>query len=1114
MTAATILLAAESATPGVKTSGHILQGINGYSTNPASIKVGYLDQLGGDYWHRGFIWFDVGAMSDLSRFTLIDSIKYTLTYTKSSQSSSNPGCPSSNLLAGAISVAGYNAWSVASSATRWAALREPVWYTNPWPMPCPNGNGSTSSDMRALALQDLTNLIYSGGRYFGVAFDEYPRSTGGSPFNDSTWIQVQSFELIIRSLLPPTHSGPAGSISTSTPTLSWTANGSVTGLVNSYWRVQISTDSDFFPPTDIVWSSTAPLSYSSLVVPNGTLQSGVNYWWRVIPENPNVPFYVPPATARGFIVGSGAAGPGAFSKSGPSDSATGLSPQVTLSWSPSSNATAYSVCVDNTNDSACDWGAFLDIGNTQNWSVTGLYPAGLAADTTYYWQVKAGNNTVTLDADGGAWHRFTTASPVGPGTFAKTLPASSASGQSPTLTLSWTASAGATSYEVCIDDTDNDTCDMGAFMSVGMVLSWGVAGLYPAGLAHNTNYYWQVRALNNAATTDADGGAWYRFSTASASGPGSFSKATPGDGTIGHSNRPTLTWTASNGATAYSICIDDTDNNSCDMGAYLDVGSGQSWAVTGLYPAGLAYSRTYYWQVRARNGNGTVEGDSGSWYRFTTAPPAAPGAFSKTAPQSASVGLSSFGTQLSWTASDGATFYGVCLQAGINNGGMCDDGLFLKAGSALSWNTSTLYPAGMAYDTTYYWQVRAYDGTSSTNADGDTRFYFTTSAPGPGAFGKSTPTEGVSAQSVASTLTWTPSSGATGYSICIDDTDNDSCDASSFSDVGNALYAPATAAYSSGLAPNKTYYWQVRARNSVGGVTNANDGSWWSFSTLTSPATLAAYDSTLRVPKCATPSMTCDSGSLLSGRDSLVVRSESGQPNNLSGVCADGSGGEYHSDESVERIVISSENGNPLTPGSVARVAVTVWAYSEFHTDRLDLYYAASASRPSWTLLTTLTPAGSGEQTLEATFTLPRGGLQALRAVFRFQGAIGTCPSGAYDEADDLVFAVLADPFTDDSLNPAVTPVRLVHITELRSRIGALRARYELPTYAWTDPVLLAGSAVRAVHLIELRTAISSVYSAAGLSPPAFSDATISAQQSRIKAAHIMELRRALTAIE
>jgi len=50
-------------------------------------------------------------------------------------------------------------------------------------------------------------------------------------------------------------------------------------------------------------------------------------------------------------------------------------------------------------------------------------------------------------------------------------------------------------------------------------------------------------------------------------------------------------------------------------------------------------------------------------------------------------------------------------------------------------------------------------------------------------------------------------------------------------------------------------------------------------------------------------------------------------------------------------------------------------------------------------------PTAAGASTLSATYTLPAGALQAVRGVFRFNGAAAACTLGQYDDHDDLVFA-------------------------------------------------------------------------------------------------------------
>src|SRR5262245_14082488 len=102
--------------------------------------------------------------------------------------------------------------------------------------------------------------------------------------------------------------------------------------------------------------------------------------------------------------------------------------------------------------------------------------------------------------------------------------------------------------------------------------------------------------------------------------------------------------------------------------------------------------------------------------------------------------------------------------------------------------------------------------------------------------------------------------------------------------------------------------------------------------------------------------------------------------------------------------------------------------------------------------------------------------------------------------------------FSDDPVI-AGTAIKAVHVTELRIVINALRDRVRLPPFQFTDSNLV-GATIKAQHMIELRSALLQAYSADGQTPLPFTDFPIVAQQTIIKAAHIMELRAAIVALD
>jgi photosystem II stability/assembly factor-like uncharacterized protein len=112
-------------------------------------------------------------------------------------------------------------------------------------------------------------------------------------------------------------------------------------------------------------------------------------------------------------------------------------------------------------------------------------------------------------------------------------------------------------------------------------------------------------------------------------------------------------------------------------------------------------------------------------------------------------------------------------------------------------------------------------------------------------------------------------------------------------------------------------------------------------------------------------------------------------------------------------------------------------------------------------------------------------------------------------------FSYVAPPtFSDTPLQAYITAVKATHVSELRTRIDQLRARFGLSVFTWTDPTLTARSTtVRSVHLTDLRLALNGVYGAAGLTPPAYTSAVVTPRVTAITVADIAELRAAVLAI-
>jgi subtilisin family serine protease len=203
--------------------------------------------------------------------------------------------------------------------------------------------------------------------------------------------------------------------------------------------------------------------------------------------------------------------------------------------------------------------------------------------------------------------------------------------------------------------------------------------------------------------------------------------------------------------------------------------------------------------------------------------------------------------------------------------------------------------------------------------------------------------------------------------------------------------------------PNGTYALTSRATDAAGLVTTSAP-----ITIQTSNASVADYDPDLGAPRCNGLTNRCDTLHLVWGRGPAGPEPQA--PNTLDG-CNDGSvGGGAHTNPAIDRIRVSSNDGGPLAPGKSARIQVDVWSRTggPYTAESLDLFYAADATQPVWTYITTLRPtAGTGVQFLSANYTLPTGGsLQAVRANFRLYGSPSPCTSNDVDDRDDLVFPV------------------------------------------------------------------------------------------------------------
>ncbi len=223
-------------------------------------------------------------------------------------------------------------------------------------------------------------------------------------------------------------------------------------------------------------------------------------------------------------------------------------------------------------------------------------------------------NTGTILCWGNNSDGQTNVPPELPGAFSKTNPSTGFISQPTSVTLEWSSSAGATSYEYCYDTTNDNSC-----------LNWLSNGASTTkilnGLTLGATYYWHVRARNSAGLTYANSSLTSFWSFRITNPPQDFGKYSPLSGTSVQGASVTLIWNDSSGGTHHEYCYDLTNDNHCSN--WLSEGItripiSMSTRLPGVTLSGLQPGVTYYWQVRTIGDDGITEADGGTWWSFTT----------------------------------------------------------------------------------------------------------------------------------------------------------------------------------------------------------------------------------------------------------------------------------------------------------------------------------------------------------------------------------------------------------------------------------------------------------------------------------------------------------------
>ncbi|MEI7488493.1 MAG: T9SS type A sorting domain-containing protein [Chryseobacterium sp.] len=196
--------------------------------------------------------------------------------------------------------------------------------------------------------------------------------------------------------------------------------------------------------------------------------------------------------------------------------------------------------------------------------------------------------------------------PICPVVSAPAAPAAAATGVSVLPTITWAASASASSYKISVGATPGGTNVMN-MTDVGNVTTYTLT----TALNFNTQYYYTVYATN--AVGSSTGCTERSFTTASLTCP---SVTSPTAAQTGLSVKPTFTWSSVAGATGYRLSI-RTSAGATDVLNSFDLGNVLTYTLTTAQQ--LTPNTQYYYTITAYSGGTVSTGCTERNFKTTTA---------------------------------------------------------------------------------------------------------------------------------------------------------------------------------------------------------------------------------------------------------------------------------------------------------------------------------------------------------------------------------------------------------------------------------------------------------------------------------------------------------------
>jgi hypothetical protein len=480
------------------------------------------------------------------------------------------------------------------------------------------------------------------------------RVSAGVPGGFTLYGPAATFTVRTSSSPPPAPTTllPSGIMSTRTPTYSWNA---IPGLSSYQLLVQntagVMVDLTYAPGAANCSTGSGICS----VTPSTALANGTIYNWFVRATNAlGTGPWSAPRQIEVSIAGQIPAIPTSIS---PTSAITTTTPLYV--WNPVADATTYRLQVTQAGG-----GIVFSLPYTTELACTttcSINPnVQLTNGQSYTWSVSAANASGSSAMS--APRSFNVALPTGPVVpGAPTLISPTGATANLTPVYTWNATAGASSYELIVQNTAGVALNLTYSASAaGCAAGTGTCSVQPTtALANGAVYNWFVRATSAAGTSPWSGALTINISVLGPSIPVAPIPLGPA-GTI-NTTTPTFSWNAMLGAVSYYLLAQNTAGVAVSMSVTpAAAGCGAGTGICSIVaPGSLTNGAVYNWFVNATNNLGTGPWSSATTITVNAVGPGLPTPPIQTGPSGSPAGI--LPTYI-WQESPSATSYYLVVQ--------------------------------------------------------------------------------------------------------------------------------------------------------------------------------------------------------------------------------------------------------------------------------------------------------------------------------------------------------------------------------------------------------------------------------------------------------------------